>query len=146
MFPSWQQFCKKQASSVLKISLLYIQVLQQLTFFLSKCLPEAFGSHRHPSGFEVDIHRNLTSQGMNLVKRQDFQTSKVSFSQTSEKSSSWNFKPAKYFFRRRKVTEEKLHRDSNCFLMLVIRSKHFFTLSRRSFSILSFSFFQPRNC
>ena len=37
--------------------------------FLSKCLPEAFGSHRHPSGFEVDIHRNLTSQGMNLVKR-----------------------------------------------------------------------------
>jgi len=39
-------------------------------------------------GFDVEIHRNLTSQGMNLVKR--------------------------------KVTEEKLHREANCFLMLVI--------------------------
>ena len=39
-------------------------------------------------GFEVEIYRNLTSQGMNTVKR--------------------------------KLTEDKLHRDSNCFLLLII--------------------------
>ena len=71
----------------------------------------------------------------------EFQTIKVFFSQTSTyyflKMLFVEFKTSKVFFWRRKVTEEKLHRDSNCFLMLVIRSKHFFTLSRRSFSILS---------
>ena len=40
------------------------------------------------AGFDVEIHCNLTSQGMNAVKR--------------------------------KVTEEKLHKDANCFLMLII--------------------------
>ena len=40
------------------------------------------------TGFEVEIYRNLTSQGMNCVKR--------------------------------KLTEDKLHRDSNCFLFLII--------------------------
>ena len=42
----------------------------------------------HLPGFEVEIYRNLTSQGMNAVKR--------------------------------KLTEDKLHRDSNRFLFLII--------------------------
>ena len=40
------------------------------------------------SGFDVETYSNLTSHGMNTVKR--------------------------------KMTEEKLHRDANCFLMLII--------------------------
>ena len=59
----------------------------------------------------------------------EFQTTKVFFSQTSTyyflKMLFVEFKTSKVFFWRRKVTEEKLHRDSNCFLMLVIRSKYF---------------------
>ena len=39
-------------------------------------------------GFEVEVYRNLTSQGMNAVKR--------------------------------KLTEDKLHRDACCFLLLII--------------------------
>ena len=40
------------------------------------------------AGFEVMVYRNLTSQGMNAVKR--------------------------------KLTEDKLHRDYNCFLLVMI--------------------------
>ena len=49
---------------------------------------EVMGGVLRDIGFEVEIYRNLTSQGMNSVKR--------------------------------KLTEDKLHRDSNCFLLLII--------------------------
>ena len=56
-------------------------------------------------GFEVEIYRNLTSQGMNSVKR--------------------------------KLTEDKLHRDSNCFLFLIIShgTADNFLLDRSAFSL-----------
>ena len=58
------------------------------------------------TGFEVEIYRNLTSQGMNSVKR--------------------------------KLTEDKLHRDSNCFLFLIIShgTADNFLLDRSAFSLL----------
>ena len=54
----------------------------------------------------MEIYRNLTSQGMNSVKR--------------------------------KLTEDKLHRDSNCFLFLIIShgTADNFLLDRSAFSFL----------
>jgi len=49
---------------------------------------EAMATVLRDMGFDVEIHKDLTSQGMNVVKR--------------------------------KITTESMHKDSNCFLLLVI--------------------------